>query len=136
MAPPGSLLSRIHSSRLYSFASPRVGDPAFAARFNAECPGTWRVVNTEDLITTVPLAASALESTTHRSLLDDLLHVVGRMPMITWFSRHFAWARGWRSDLVYEHIGTPVDFTKNNGTVVANHQMSTYLAAVRNTDQI
>lgn len=123
---------------LYSFASPRVGDPAFAARFNAECPGTWRVVNTEDLITTVPLATTVLEAT-RRSLLDDVLHLIDHIPVISnWVKRRFGWARLWRSHLIYEHIGAPVCFTKNNGTVVANHQISTYLAAVEpaNTEPV
>ena len=115
---------------LYTFASPRVGDPAFAARFMAECPETWRVVNTEDLITNVPPSTSALE-TQHPSLLDSLLHVVDRIPLISgWVKHRVGWTRMWRSNAVYEHLGTPVDFTKNNGTVLANHQMSTYLAAI------
>jgi len=29
----------------------------------------------------------------------------------------------------YEHVGTPVDFTRHNGKIVANHQMATYLTA-------
>jgi hypothetical protein len=34
------------------------------------------------------------------------------------------------SDDVYEHVGIPVDFTRNNGTVLANHIMATYMAAI------
>jgi triacylglycerol lipase len=120
---------------LYTFASPRVGDPAFAHRFNAECPETWRVANTEDLITNVPPATSSLD-TRHRGLLDQLLHALDRLPMLSsWVRRRLGWTQGWRAGAVYEHIGTPVNFTKNDGTVLANHQMSAYLAAIDEPEQ-
>lgn len=118
------------TTAVYTFASPRVGDPAFARRYNDECPDTWRVVNTEDLITNVPPSTSALEAR-HRGFLDGLLHVFDRLPLLSSWVRHrLGWTQSWRGDAVYEHIGTPVSFTKNNGTVFANHQMSTYLAAI------
>lgn len=115
---------------LYTFASPRVGDPVFAGRFNAECPRTWRVVNTEDLITNVPPSTSALDSR-HPALLDRALHVLTHVPLISAWVRHrMGWTQLWRSNDVYEHVGTPVDFTKNNGTVLANHEIATYLRAI------
>ena len=55
------------TTTLYAFASPRAGDPAFAARFNAECPDTWRIVNTEDIVNTVPLAATASKACSRKS---------------------------------------------------------------------
>jgi triacylglycerol lipase len=90
---------------LYNFASPRAGDPAFAGNFNARVDAAWRVVNTEDIVTTVPLATPALTP----KLLDLLKP-----------THH----------LDYEHVGTPVNFTKNNGSVIGNHGMATYLAAL------
>ena len=118
------------NTTVYTFASPRVGDPAFAERFNAECPDTWRVVNTEDLITNVPPSTSVLEAR-HRSLLDRLLHFLDRLPLLIILVRHLlVWTQEWLENAVYEQIGTPVTFTKNNGTVIENHVMSTYLAAI------
>lgn len=118
------------TTTVYTFASPRVGDPAFAQRFNADCPDTWRVVNTEDLITNVPPSTSALDAR-HRGLLDGILHFFDRLPLLSAWVRHrLGWTRAWRGNAVYEHIGTPVSFTRNDGTVIANHQMSTYLAAI------
>ena len=115
---------------LYTFASPRVGDPPFAQRFNAEFPTTWRVVNTEDLITNVPPSTSALDAR-HPEFLPWLFGLLARVPLIsTWVRHRVGWTQLWRSNDLYEHVGTPVDFTKNNGTVLANHQMSTYLAAI------
>ena len=114
----------------YTFASPRVGDPTFAQRFNAELPTTWRVVNTEDLITNVPPSTSALDAR-HPTFLAWLLRLLARVPLISAWVRHrVGWTQLWRSNDLYEHVGTPVDFTKNNGTVLTNHQMSTYLAAL------
>lgn len=115
---------------LYTFASPRTGDPAFAARFNSECPVAWRVVNTEDVITTVPPSTSALERKYPR-LLADILHLLSRLPLIrTWVTHRMGWTRLWHSGQLYEHVGTPVDFTKNGGTVLANHDLLTYLGAL------
>jgi triacylglycerol lipase len=118
------------TTTVYTFASPRVGDPAFADQFNLGCPDTWRVANTEDLITNVPPSTSALDSR-HRGLLDSLLHFFDRLPMLSSWVRHrLGWTGAWQANAVYEHIGTPVNFTKNNGTVIENHVMSTYLAAI------
>lgn len=39
---------------VYSFASPRVGDPDFAARSNAVIQTHWRVLNTLDVVPLVP----------------------------------------------------------------------------------
>ena len=115
---------------VYTLASPRVGDVAFANRFNAECPGLWRVVNTEDVITTVPVATTAFESP-HLTLVARLVRLLVRLPIVgRWAMRRLGWMRTLFSDDVYEHVGIPVDFTRNNGTVLANHEMATYLAAI------
>jgi triacylglycerol lipase len=39
---------------LYSIASPRVGDPQFADRFNAAVETSWRVLNTLDVVPLLP----------------------------------------------------------------------------------
>lgn len=115
---------------VYTFASPRLGDPTFAERYNAECPDTWRVVNTEDLITNVPPSTSAME-VRQQGFLDSLLHILDRLPLLSsWVQHRLGWTKAWRSDDVYEHIGTPVSFTRNSGTIMDNHGMATYLAAI------
>jgi triacylglycerol lipase len=115
---------------LYTFASPRTGDRAFATRFNAECPDTWRVANTEDIITTVPPATSVIE-TGHPDLLATIIRFLARLPLAgRWLRHRVGLTRMWRSDDVYEHVGAPVVFTKNNGTVLANHDMAVYVAAL------
>jgi pimeloyl-ACP methyl ester carboxylesterase len=118
------------NSTVYTLASPRVGDVAFADRFNAECPGLWRVVNTEDVITTVPVATTAFESA-HLTIVARLVRLLVRLPIVgRWVRRRLGWMRTLFSDDVYEHVGIPVDFTRNNGTVLANHIMATYMAAI------
>lgn len=49
---------RLRIQGLYTFGSPRVGDEAFAARFDAECQRfTYRYRNNNDVVTRVPLPA-------------------------------------------------------------------------------
>ena len=97
--------------QLYNFASPRTGSPSFADRFNQEIATAWRVVNTEDLVTTVPLSTPTVGSAkpTH-GLLGVLVGMVRKLD--------------------FEHVGSAVTFTAFNGSIVANHQMATYVSAV------
>lgn len=98
---------------VYTFASPRVGDPAFATRFNQACHEVWRVVNTEDIVNTVPLATPLAEILRIPKYLEPAEHLFA-------FLNH----------LNYEHVGTPVDFTQHNGNIIGNHQLLTYLGAL------
>jgi len=97
---------------MYSFAGPRVGDLDFAAEFNQRVAVGWRIVNTEDIVTTVPLATPELFS-------SDVPH--SPLGMVLMLARH----------LNYEHVGTPVNFTTHNGTIPANHAMQVYLNALK-----
>lgn len=82
----------------YNFASPRVGDPQFAAACNASKVPTFRVVNTCDVVPQVPLPAA------------------GRF--------------------LYNHVGLPVDFTAQYGSIAANHSSGdAYLYALEHPDQ-
>ena len=118
------------TTTLYTFASPRAGDPAFAARFNSECPDTWRIVNTEDMVNTVPLAATAVTEL-NLAGLDNVVRDVERIPLIgPRVTGPFNRVRSLFNGENYEHVGTPVDFTQHHGSIVANHQMKTYLAAL------
>ncbi len=124
---------------LYTFASPRSGDQAFAARFNTECPRTWRIANTEDIVNTVPLAATAVEAL-HLGGLSKAISDVAKIPIIGTeakeAARHLAFFNAFFSGLNYEHVGTPVDFTQHNGDILHNHQMATYLAALTAAQQV
>jgi triacylglycerol lipase len=96
---------------MYSLASPRVGDPTFTARFNAQVTMGWRIANTEDIVTTVPLATPNLE-------IPVLPHnALGILLMLS-------------HDLDYTHVGAAVNFTVNHGSVVQNHAIATYSAAL------
>jgi triacylglycerol lipase len=97
--------------QLYNFASPRTGSPSFAGNFNQKVPTAWRTVNTEDLVTTVPLSTPNLGSDKPvHGLLGVLIGMVRKLD--------------------FEHVGSAVTFTTFNGSIVANHEMPTYLAAL------
>ncbi len=68
----------------YNYASPRVGNPDFTNTYNGNGVLTFRVVNTCDVVPTVPLAAL---------------------------------------ELLYKHIGTPIDFTGQYGSIGGNHSL-------------
>lgn len=88
-------------AELYAFASPRVGDNAFAKVFNKNQKApAWRIINTEDVIPTLPPAV---------------------------FDLPIPFGIG---DLNYTHIGKPVCFTENTGSISGNHSIATYTKAV------
>ena len=91
------------------------------------------VANTEDVITTVPIATTALESA-HLTVVARLIRLLVRLPLFgRWIMRRLGWMRTMFSDDVYEHVGVPLSFTENNGTVLANHRIATYLSALGST---
>ena len=96
---------------LYNFAGPRVGDLLFAAGFNSRVATAWRVVNTEDIVTTVPLATPALSA--------------GMLP-----HNPLSFLNGLGQKLDYEHVGNAVAFTTHTGSIAGNHDMQVYLAAL------
>jgi triacylglycerol lipase len=72
----------------------------------------WRIVNSEDIVTTVPLATTQLLVEGFGSLTLALL-----LKSI--------------STLNYEHVGMPVTFTTHTGSIEGNHGMLQYLDAVK-----
>lgn len=96
---------------MVSFAGPRVGDPAFTDQFNGRVAQRWRVVNTEDIVTTLPIATASLFG--------------GGVPH-TALGTLLALARSFN----YEHVGTALSFTAHNGTIPANHAMQVYIDAL------
>ena len=97
---------------MYSFAGPRVGDPAFAAKFNAQVGRAWRIVNTEDIVTTVPLATPTLITDSKPNSVLGMVLMLAR-------------------NLDYEHVGIPVCFTTHKGSIVGNHMMQVYSDALK-----
>lgn len=96
---------------MYSFAGPRVGDLAFAAQFNRRVVLRWRIVNTEDIVTTVPLATPVLFPDEHPHAAFGIMLMLARK-------------------LAYEHVGVPVSFTTHKGSIPANHAMQVYIDAL------
>jgi hypothetical protein len=102
----------------------------FAAQFNQKCPDTWRVANTEDIVNTVPLAAMAVEAF-HLDWLSRLIQDLAKVPIIGRDAvDHLGFLNSFFKGVNYQHIGTPVDFTQQNGDILQNHQMTTYLNAL------
>ena len=94
---------------MYSFASPRVGDRPFAREFDKRVPQRWRVANTEDIVTCLPLATVTL------------LHPRSIFGLRLMLSRSFE----------YQHVGIPLSFTTHNGSIPANHAMQVYIDALK-----
>ena len=118
------------TTTLYAFASPRTGDPTFAGRFNNDCPVTWRIVNTEDIVNTVPLAATAVTELNLEGL-DHVAQQIERIPGLgSPLKAHLGRVRSLFGGDQYQHVGASVDFTQHNGNIIANHEMKTYLTAL------
>jgi hypothetical protein len=98
---------------MYNFASPRTGDPAFADKFNATITGSWRIANTEDIVTTVPLSTLIFAS-----------------PKLNTFHAILALAGREGLTLNFEHVGVPINFTWLKGSIAENHSTMTYNAEV------
>lgn len=97
---------------MYNFAGPRTGDSGFAAKFNQALEGrAWRIVNTEDIVPTLPLATSLLKSgQVPHTPLALLLQTLKKFN--------------------YTHVGQVVNFTVNKGSIVDNHSMELYNAGL------
>ena len=100
----------IPTTEMYNFASPRVGDRAFVAEFNRRIPQAWRIVNTEDIVTTVPIATPVLSGGRPHTALAGILRLLHQLD--------------------YAHVGSPIDFTLHGGSIAANHDMNTYISAL------
>jgi triacylglycerol lipase len=83
LATLGSFDLTAYCPFVYTFASPRVGNPIFAQGYNHLLHPVWRVDNSSDIVPDVPLPAFLV--------------------------------------LIYEHVGNPVVFTLNLGTILNNH---------------
>jgi triacylglycerol lipase len=102
----------VSKAPMYSFAGPRVGNPAFSDTFKAQISDAFRIVNTEDIVTTLPLATPSLFGA-------GVPHTPLGLVLMT--------ARS----LDYEHVGIPVCFTTHKGSIPNNHAMQVYIDAVK-----
>ncbi|MDJ0716417.1 MAG: hypothetical protein QNJ54_19770 [Prochloraceae cyanobacterium] len=85
---------------LYTFANPRAGDENFARSFDS-LQNIYRVANSEDIVPTLPL------------------------PSLAFVSMGFLARK-----LNFEHVGIPLVFTTQKGTVQDNHIIPVYKEAL------
>ncbi|WP_163695611.1 lipase family protein [Adonisia turfae] len=109
---------------LYTFASPRVGDEAFSQSI-AQLQEAYRIINSEDLIQAVPLPTTLI-------LDDEMLKDNSPLQKFVGLAREtIEEFTGGLTDMTYQHVGVPVGFTKQTGTVAGNHNLgSTYRNAL------
>lgn len=101
-----------HYPILYSFASPRVGDVEFAKAFEKiEC---YRIANSEDLVPKIPL--------------PTLLPAAGRLPARSGILDSLA--KGLNKSLGFQHVGLPIYFTAQKGSISGNHTLPVYFEAL------
>ncbi len=101
----------------YTFSGPRTGDPAFASAFDAANLVTWRVFNTEDVVSTLPLAAPDFEPQTH-GLNDSVIEMAFKLLLRT------------GADGLFTHLQTPIPLTFNRGNLADNHNLTNLYTAL------
>jgi hypothetical protein len=114
------------SINLYTFASPRVGDEIFATHFN-DIPYCYRVINSEDLIQAVPLPTTqVVDLAIFDSMKPDKQK---RVRLVRDILKKIT---SGQNEKHYQHVGVPVTFTKQTGTVAGNHNLTvTYREALK-----
>jgi hypothetical protein len=114
------------SINLYSFASPRVGDEIFANHFN-NLSSCYRVINSEDLIQAVPLPTTqVIDSPTFNGMKST------KQQRVVFVREFLKKITGGQNEKHYQHVGIPVTFTKQTGTVAGNHNLTvTYREALK-----
>ncbi|HAH54969.1 MAG TPA: hypothetical protein DCM02_06710 [Flavobacterium sp.] len=103
--------------QLYTLASPRVGDEIFAKHFeDIEC---FRVINSEDMIQAVPFPTTQL-------LDDEIVNGMKDSSKKAVFALRSLLEifTGGLSKYHYQHIGFPITFTKQTGTIAGNHNLT------------
>lgn len=96
----GSNLARYQDIRVYTYASPRVGNPAFAKTLSSLSNITqfYQIRNEDDVVPTFPLSVSPSQST------DSV------------------YPNPW----LYQDAGIPIYFRDNRGSIVNNHILQGY----------
>jgi hypothetical protein len=98
-------------SESYTFCGPRCGDPDFANAMRKAGLTTYRFFNTEDVVPTVPLATCSPTAT-----------IPG---LVDWFLSRFDHGSG-----EFEHIGEPIPFTFQTGSLEGNHSLNNMIEAL------
>lgn len=110
---------------LYTFASPRVGDKTFASHFNAI--DAYRIINSEDLIQSIPLPTTKIFDPPTLKGLDQV-----KQKRVTVLRELLKLATKGQSEQQYQHVGLPITFTHQTGTIAGNHNHTkTYRQALR-----
>ncbi len=113
------------SIQLYTFASPRVGDKIFADHFNSI--QSFRIINSEDLIQTVPLPTTQIVDRETLQGMNDK-----KQARFLSFRNFLKKITSGQSQKAYQHIGIPVTFTKQTDSIAGNHNLTnTYREALR-----
>ena len=99
-----------HSTQLYTFASPRVGDSDFVQEFDLN--NCFRIANSEDLVPKLPLATLALFS-------------LANIPFAS-----MLFGRNMQDGHNYEHVGQSIYFTYQKGDIPNNHTIPVYKEAL------
>jgi hypothetical protein len=114
------------SINLYTFASPRVGDETFAEHFK-DIPFSYRVINSEDLIQSVPLPTTqVIDPPTFNGMKS------AKQQRVLFVREFLKKITGGQNEKHYQHVGIPITFTKQTGTVGGNHNLTvTYREALK-----
>ncbi len=95
---------------LYTFASPRVGNPDFTNQFATQEIESYRIANSEDIVPTLPIANFSFTKVN---------------PMQNFFTRLLG-NRLTTMDTNYQHVGEPIYFSQQLGSIFKNHDMKLY----------
>lgn len=115
---------------LYTFASPRVGGSKFAENFDdseAIKIDSYRIFNTEDIVPSLPFPTT--------QIVDEAI-LKGMQPdqiaRLLFFRGFLEKITGGQSIKKYQHVGLPVPFTNETGTIAGNHNLTkTYREALQ-----
>ncbi|MBD1807483.1 lipase family protein [Microcoleus sp. FACHB-SPT15] len=110
--------------QLYTFASPRVGDETFAEYFNKI--QSFRIINSEDMIQSVPFSTTQVVD-------DETFDGMKPQQKVRFrsFRAFLEGVTGGQAGKHYQHVGVPITFTKQTGTIAGNHNLTkTYREAL------
>ncbi|NJK51129.1 lipase family protein [Candidatus Gracilibacteria bacterium] len=114
------------SIQLYTFASPRVGDETFASHFDTDAIQSFRIINSEDLIQAVPFPTTqVVDDETFRTMS------LAKQARFLAFKTFLNKITDGQSEKHYQHVGIPITFTEQTGTIAGNHNLTnTYREAL------
>lgn len=110
---------------LYTFASPRVGDATFASQFSGI--DAYRIINSEDLIQSIPLPTTKILDEASLSGLNPV-----KQQRVALSREFLKLVTKGQSEQQYQHVGLPITFTHQTGSIGGNHNHTkTYRQALR-----